>query len=281
MPIGKLTPLACRENITRYWVFWSGFHSYSWRKTLPFSIYSKQKCIFLYLGASQDLWLQQSSPAVHCLSPWVAETRRKKCVSAQSQFINASGNTPHRSHLSLITNSHIQNHLCSSPAHALQCRYFGSLTASTPVEEDFGVTIPDLYPKPIWPVLRASPCGQSDGQPPTPREARGEAARSHSSHLPAFGQRSSLPPPRRMGCRGLPRHTRPGHRLGCGATPVLVISKAGRTPHSMNSLWRLLPPGLGAGLGHLEQQREGRGLISKLSLIFSMAFPSEFPGIYY
>lgn len=96
MPTGKFTPLACGKNLTRYCFSWSGFHGFFWKKTLPFSIHRTQKSIFLHPSSSPDLWLQQSSPAVHCLPPGVAEARRKERVSAPSQLSNASGNNSPR-----------------------------------------------------------------------------------------------------------------------------------------------------------------------------------------
>lgn len=100
MPTGKFTPLACGKNLTRYCFSWPGFHSYLWKKTLPFSIYRKQKSTFLHPSSSPDLWLQQSSPAVHCLPPGVAEARRKERISAPSQLTNASGTNSRQSHVS-------------------------------------------------------------------------------------------------------------------------------------------------------------------------------------
>lgn len=81
------------------------------------------------------------------VSPWVAEAKRRKNVSAQSQLISASRNT-HKRHISLIPEFPVQTHCSSSPVHALQYEHVESLTVSIPSGENFSVTMPCLYPNP-------------------------------------------------------------------------------------------------------------------------------------
>lgn len=185
--------------------------------------------------------------STHCLSPWVAEAKRKKNVLVQFQLISASRNT-HKSHISLI---------CKIPVHALQYGYLDSLTASIPSGESLGAL---SLPKPHLTSAQSSPMLNSHTLPSEPGEKLQEATAPPSHFCSAF----QLPPllPLRwdamgchgihaMGCLGMPCTTR--YRAGC----MLLESTAGRGHHSsINSLWRILLTQLGTGLGCLEEQRK-------------------------
>lgn len=223
--------------------------------------------VFLHFSSSQDLWPQQSSLVIHWLSPWVAGGSWKKCVWAWNQCINARGSNSHKSHLSSTPNAHVQIHGLSCPCLAARifwvphCIHF----SQEKLWYDHPLTLhkthlTSTYSFPRW--AASQPASHS-------QKGQGEPARSHSG-IPMRWDA--------MCC--LVTHCTASHRHRCKAACVLSISKPGRDPHSMNPSWRLLPPQPGTGLVHLEQQRKGQGWISKLSL-FPMAFPSEFPGIYY
>ena len=218
MPTGKSIPLACRKNITRYCFSWSGFHSYFWNKILPFSIYRNQNSVFLHLSSPQELWLQQSSPAVHCLSPRAAEVRSVSQPGPNS-----------------------------------------SMPVGTTATKATSRSPPTPTYKPTATPPTPTPCSVGAvGPSPHPFQLRKPHTSTTTPYLHS----------RPIGC---PRHT--GSCSWLAKLAEILIAWIHREDFSHH--------GLGVGLGHLEQPREGHWSISKLSLILSIAFLSDFPQIYY
>lgn len=131
--------------------------------------------------------------STHCLSPWVAEAKRKENVSAQSQLISASRNT----HESRLSHPQIP---CTKPLLFLHCPCLAVWIpwvppAPTPSGEDFGVTMACPYPNPTWPLPRAPLCRTATRFP----QNQGRSRRKPQPHLLTFAQHFSLPPPLPLG----------------------------------------------------------------------------------
>lgn len=198
----KTYSIAMQEKHTKGLFFPVRFH----RKLYHSAFMGRKTSIF---SASQFFPRPLTAAVITCsplpLSPWLAEAKRKKNVSAQFQLFSASRNT-HKSHVSLMPRFPVQTH-CSSPCPCLAAwipwvpHCLHSTWGRGQCDHALSLPKPPLIPAHSSPMLNSHP------HPSEPGEELQEAT-APSSHFHTFSCLLQCPWHGAMGCHGMPHTAR-------------------------------------------------------------------------